>query len=936
MATDDIIVHHTDPAVSELQYFPAYARFLLDNRLPEFAATLLRLSRELDIPLLRYFEGFPEEQLIALGMEGNKRLLSAIADNNLADYIAESLRNWKENQLPLIQNDDVVIEDISKVNYSRRKVFRDFLPLYTRDIDTFSRVMEEVDRFTLVQEEVSYKTLFEIKEGKIRENHHFINKINNTSPGIIYVYDLQSLKQIYSNHKREEVLGYTDEEMQSIGEDSIDAIIHPDDRKVVSLHVKEFSSVPDGEVKIVEYRIRNKMGRYVWQRSYETVFKRNNYGKPTEVIGISIDITREREAASLLEQREQQLREAQEIAGMGSFEWNLVGDTSVFSPYLFEIFEMEESSNLPDFLQFVHPYDRESVKSAIADALQGNTDYECEYRYRKNGPEKVIWSRGKVVFEGGRAVKMKGTVMDVTQRHDMLKRLARSEQLHKQAQALTHLGNWSWSLADDKVEWSDEMYRIFGLEPQSEEMSLGRILSLLHPDDRESRRLALHTAVDNLWTEDYVMRVLGPNNTTGYIEGKSEVLSDEKGKPYKIIGTCQDITRQYLLNERLKENEEASRQLIQSAPEGIIVINEKSNILLWNPRATDIFGWTEEEIKGKTLMETIIPPGYRLGHVSGMNRFDLTGETHILNQTIEVEALKKSGEQFYISLTVSRSVRGGMPVFIAFVRDISDERAVAQKLEEHRNQLAIKNRDLERRNEELMAFNYIASHDLKEPVRKIKLFSNLIGGQDRAHWSPQVTDYINRISSAADHMERLIDALILFSRTSNADRTFESVDLNVLIAEVRFSLLDQVEELNAVIDAGPLPQVRAIPFQVRQLFENLIGNALKYRKTGVPPVVQVGADLVPGFSINEPGSNPEAMYHRISVADNGIGFDQQYAPKVFEVFQRLHTKEAYSGTGIGLAICKKIVQQHDGFITAHSNPGEGTTFYVYFPVSDGD
>jgi signal transduction histidine kinase len=195
-----------------------------------------------------------------------------------------------------------------------------------------------------------------------------------------------------------------------------------------------------------------------------------------------------------------------------------------------------------------------------------------------------------------------------------------------------------------------------------------------------------------------------------------------------------------------------------------------------------------------------------------------------------------------------------------------------------------------------------------------------------------VRSSVERIMTAANHMHRLIDALIAFSRTSGAERAFELADLDILLGNVRNLLRDKIEELGAVIRSSPLPVLRVIPFQIQQLFENIISNALKYCRPGVPPLVDISAEIVAGSSLQGTGVDPEQDYCRLTIADNGIGFDQQYATKVFELFQRLHKKNEYSGTGIGLAICKKIVQNHDGHITARSLVGEGTAFDIFLPV----
>jgi PAS domain S-box-containing protein len=432
------------------------------------------------------------------------------------------------------------------------------------------------------------------------------------------------------------------------------------------------------------------------------------------------------------------------------------------------------------------------------------------------------------------------------------------------------------------------------------------------------------------------MRLVLKDGTIKYIEGKTEVLSDEDNKPYKLLGTCQDITEHYLLNERLKENEEASSQLINSAPEGIIVIDQNANILRWNPKAAEIFGWSQEEIVGTNVMDTIIPEHFLQEHEALQHFLKTNISEEILNKTVEVKALKKGGTQIYIALNISFSHQKGKEVYIAFIRDISEEKAIALMLEEQRNQLAMQNRALERTNQELVAFNYISSHDLKEPVRKIKIFGNLLNSNTAEPLLPQQQDYLDRITSAADHMERLIEALVVFSKTDTAERQFEFVPLNKVVADISELMSDRIKESKAEIIKGELPDLWAEPFQIQQLFENIIGNALKYSRPDRPPRIIITTVLITGKEIIHLGADPETSYYHVSVADNGIGFDQRYATKIFEVFQRLHGKDSYSGTGIGLAICKKIVQNHDGFITAQSQPNQGSTFHIYLPNEKRD
>jgi PAS domain S-box-containing protein len=654
----------------DFSYLPNYAAFLLRNKFSEFAAAMLRISREEKLHILKYFETLSEEQIVKISHETCREILEHFEQNNAEGYILNSQKKWVENQLPhLLQTEHIISEDISTLSFVRRKLFRQFLMEYTSDFNLWFSIMEEVDRFTSAQEENSIRTLVNINQSKLREHHL-------------------------------------------------------------------------------------------------------------------------------------QLEEVQEITGLGTFEWDLQGNNSVFSPQLMKLFELEKTGMLSDFLEFVHPADQELLKQAISGSMEQNGFYECQYRYKKKQP-KVIWSRGIVVFENGKPSRMKGFVMDVT--------------------------------------------------------------------------------------------------------------------------------KNYLLNEMLIESEKTFRQLIQNAPDAVVVVDEKGKIVFWNPKAEAIFGWGSDEIIGNTLFNTILAEKHSEEKLNDMKWWKAYGQANV-NKTIEVSAQNKKGKEFIIALSIATSTWNSKLGYIAFIRNITKEKKIEKELELHRNQLAQKNIELEKINTELTSFNYIASHDLKEPLRKIKTYSNFIIEKNSGSLTGEVKEYMKRIITATTNMQRLIDDLLAFSRTSSMEKNLSSTDLNELLEEVKGSLKYTIEEHSATIVSDTLPVAKVIPFQFQQLMENIIGNAIKYRKPETTPHVSITYRIASGYDYIPEGAIPSMEYGRISVKDNGIGFNQIYANKIFEIFQRLHGKNEYSGTGIGLAICKKIVENHGGFITAHGSEGEGATFNIFIPT----
>lgn len=267
----------------------------------------------------------------------------------------------------------------------------------------------------------------------------------------------------------------------------------------------------------------------------------------------------------------------------------------------------------------------------------------------------------------------------------------------------------------------------------------------------------------------------------------------------------------------------------------------------------------------------------------------------------------------------------GQKTFIGTTSDVTEE-IYDKKLIEDRN------RELETTNKELTAFNYIASHDLQEPLRKIETFISRLVDKDFNNISEAGQQYITRIQSSASRMRVLIDDLLQFSRTNKAEKVFEKVDLNDLLENAKQELGQLIEDKNAVIESAELPVLDVIPFQIQQLFINLIGNSLKYSKENVTPNIKIGSSLTIGKD-EELLPKTKDKFHKITVEDNGIGFEQEYANKIFILFNRLHNKNQFDGTGIGLAICKKIVENHKGYIFAEGHPNEGSVFTIYLPTT---
>jgi PAS domain S-box-containing protein len=357
----------------------------------------------------------------------------------------------------------------------------------------------------------------------------------------------------------------------------------------------------------------------------------------------------------------------------------------------------------------------------------------------------------------------------------------------------------------------------------------------------------------------------------------------------------------------------------------IILLDAKGKIINWNKGAEKIKGYSESEVLGKSF--SIFYPEEEQ---SKTDPDQLLKEAAVNGRAAyEGWRMRKDKTRFWgsIVLTALHDSDGNVLGFSKVTRDLT-ERKAAEDL------LKAKNAELEAINQELASFAYVASHDLQEPLRKIHTFLSRIAEMEKANLSEKSLDFFARIQSAAQRMQQLIQDLLAYSRTSSENKTFELIDLNEILSEIKEDMADEIQEKRGVVHAEPLPIIQGIKFQMNQLFTNLLNNSVKFSKPDETPVIKISSEIVPGKNLAGFAADQNIKYHHLRFEDNGIGFDPEFNTKVFDLFQRLHGRSEYSGTGIGLAICKKIAQNHRGFMRAEGKEGEGAVFHLYLPTAN--
>lgn len=365
-----------------------------------------------------------------------------------------------------------------------------------------------------------------------------------------------------------------------------------------------------------------------------------------------------------------------------------------------------------------------------------------------------------------------------------------------QSEIISKHGNWIWYIEDNTFEYSDNLYRLLGEEPQSFPATLENFMGFVHPDDLDKLTEQVNKMMENEDLPFIHYRIIQKNGSIKHFKAYGKVLIDSDGHK-KLLGTTADIT---------------------------------------------------DEIENYRLIEE-------------------------------------------------------------------------------------RNLELERNNKELASFNYVASHDLQEPLRKIQTFISRLEDKEKANLSDNGKLYITRIKSSSARMRSLIDDLLQFSRTNKSEEAFEDSNINILLETAKHDLAEIISDKRARISSDSIPSMKVIPFQIKQLFLNLISNSLKYSRENVAPVITISYSQTQASDLPKIKFSKHDLYHTISIKDNGIGFDQEYAEKIFILFNRLHNKNEYSGTGIGLSICKKIVENHNGYITAEGKLDQGSVFTIYLPIT---
>lgn len=639
-------------------------------------------------------------------------------------------------------------------------------------------------------------------EERILETKNLLEQTTAATPDAITIYDLVNKEPVYLNNCLGEWVGYSSEELVSLGYAGRLQLLAEADRSRLQAFNRQMLMVPDNRIQMIEYMITAKDGHAVWIRNRSRVFKRDDSGAVTHILSVLQDITEQKTAAQQLAQQ----------------------------TYFIE----QVTDATPDFIM-------------VSDLVKRKIIYVNKQPYRSD------------------------------------------------------VGRYEETL----------------------QLEYDGILARAHPDDREKLHQFLEefrsAADEELRSLEF--RIVKGKDAVWYKATVKVFQRDEAGAVTQLIEVLHDITAEVKLRQQLEERSRYAETLIDNSIDRMLVLDKEHRIIGWNRRCEEIYGIKKEAILGTGFFGQF-PKLAEDAIVTGSFQRALAGEKVYLPMRKEVYSNRFS-ELFYIPI---KNDAEEVDMVLHIIHDITKFHEAKMELRETNTILEAKNKELEQRNEEASMFAFIASHDLKEPLRKVNVFSHWLQEKERENLSPKGQDMLQRLSASVSRMNLLIQDLLGLSQIQ-ITHSKEPTDLNAVLQEVCTELDEDIQSAGATLHAPELPTINAIPIQTGSLIKNILANSLAYSRPGEKPVIHIEA------SFEEVVSGDETRdFLKLSFRDNGMGFDQKYEKKIFQIFQRLHAASGIPGTGMGLTICKKVMENHGGHITAEGKPGEGACFSCYFPV----
>lgn len=758
-------------------------------------------------------------------------------------------------------------------------------------------------------------------ERRVREERMLLRTLIDNLPLNVYTKDLDSKKTL-ANRTDYEYAGFTKEE-DVLGKDDLELFSEQSAKNTIEEDKKIFQT-GEGIIGKEENHIR-KDGREIWFLISKIPIK-NEDGEITGLLGISYDITERKEAQEKVRIAKERYDIVTKATNEAIWDWDLFTNHVHWGDGFKTLFghnAEKESVTLESWTSYIHPDDEQKVIDSIMEVINSpeTSKWEQEYRFRKtDGSYAEVLDRGFVIRNAGRPTRMIGAMQDITQRKHAEDVLKRNKTQLSIATKLAKLAYWELNITEGVFTFNDHFYEM--LKTTAEEMG-GYTMSardyferFLHPDDADMVRDEVIKAVETTelnYTHHLEHRVIYADGNIGYLTARFFAVKDEQGRTIKTVGANQDITDRKKVEEELRLSNERYNMVAKATNDAVYEWDIVNKVTYWGEGYETLFGHkrTSDKMSAGSWLANLHPDEKE--ELLKRTNEALENKETSLTRELRFRCADDSYKTVFDKLMILYNSAGQPIKVLGAIQDITERKQNELAVKELNQQLNKRAEELAASNAELEQFAYVASHDLQEPLRMVSSFLQLLQKKYNDQLDSTATQYITYAVDGADRMKQLIMDLLEYSRVgTNQDKRVKA-DIGEIVSHVLDIFADKITDTNAVINVQPMPSIKINKTQITQLIQNLVGNALKYNTSLVPEV--------------EIGCEEKTDAWQFSIKDNGIGIDPKFYEKIFIIFQRLHNKNQFSGTGIGLAICKKIVERHGGTIWIQSAAGKGSTFF---------
>lgn len=719
----------------------------------------------------------------------------------------------------------------------------------------------------------------------------------------------------YANDRFCAVSGYAREELLGANHRIVKSGVHPP-----AFYAEMWATIRAGRIWHGEVCNRRKDGRLYWVVSTIAPVLGAD-GTPVQYVSIRTDVTALKEAQQALELHKERLRRGQIYANIGTWDWNIQTGELYWSERIAPLFghpEGELETSYENFLEAVHPEDRQAVIDAVNACVERDVPYEIEHRVVwPDGTVRWLLERGAVQRDAqGRPLHMLGVVQDIHARKQAELALAQRTRELLQAQALAHLGNWSADLRTGELEWSDEIYRIFGYEPGAITPSVAVFRAAVHPDDL-ALVLAREEEARTTGRYEVVHRIVRPDGTVRHVHELGQPELDEQGRLVRLVGTVQDVTDRVEAERRIRETEQRFAIAVEGAGDGVWDWGIPSGRLEMSGHYEAMLGYARGELEPSIAQWRGSVHPEDLPRVAEVLEDYLAGRRQ--HYAVELRLRCKDGHYKWIlcrGSVVECDAAGQPRRMIGIHVDISARKAVEEELVRARQ-------EAERANQAKSEFLSSMSHELRTPMNAILGFAQLLQADPALPQEARAD--VDEILKAGQHLLQLINEVLGLSRieAGRVDLSLEPVELRALTAEAVALVLPLAQARAITLEAVPADEevvVRADRTRLKQIILNLLSNAIKYNRPQgrVQLLLEVGPQRV-----------------RLLVSDTGPGIPAERLGELFQPFNRLGAEASeVEGTGIGLVIARRLVEMMGGHIGVESVVGAGSTFWIELPRAD--